>query len=121
MLNDAQRANQSANMLHDALHNAVLAALLVDQATGITTDSVLHSLRTNAPDFRAGIGRLHKLPLRAEVRQLGVDGRIAGLHDLALTERQVELALNDRGAALAAMPTFQAAFEEAKTALAPDR
>lgn len=116
LLNNAQRANQNADALHDALRANVLSALLANQVPGTGADSVRESLRVNAAAFRGEIGRLNKMPLKAETRQLVVEGYISALHFLTLAEQQVDLALADRAAALLAMPAFEASFDEAKAA-----
>lgn len=116
LLNNAQRSNQNAEMLHDALRADVLTALLAEQAPGITADSVRQSVRANGEAFRTEVTRLNKMPLKAEARQLVVEAYISALHYLALAERQVDLALTDRAAAVAEMPAFEAAFVEAKAA-----
>lgn len=116
LLNNAQRANQNADALHDALRANVLTALLVDQVPGVGAATVRDSLRANAAAFRSEIGRLNKMPLKAEARQFVVEGYISALHFLTLAEQQVDLALADRAAALLAMPSFEAAFDEAKAA-----
>ena len=117
LLTNAQRSNQSADTLHDALRADVLSALLAGDAAGIAADTVRQSLRTHAGEFRAEINRLNKMPLKAEARQYVVEAYISALHFLALTERQVEVALADRKVALAEMPAYEMAFEEAKTAV----
>ena len=109
LLTNAQRSNQAADTLHDALRADVLAALLSGQVSGLTPDTVRQSVRTHATEFRAEINRLNKMPLKAEVRQYSVEAYISALHFLALTERQVELALTDLPAALGEMGTYEAA------------
>lgn len=117
LLTDAQRANQNADMLHDAMRSDVLASLLAGQAPGMSAESVRESLRRHASEFRAEIGRLNKMPLKPEARQSVVEAYISGLHYLAVTEQHVELGLADRNAGLAEVPVFETAYEEAKTAL----
>lgn len=116
LLTNAQRSNQAADTLHDALRADVLAALLSGQVSGLTPDAVRQSVRTHATEFRAEINRLNKMPLKAEVRQYSVEAYISALHFLALTERQVELALTDLPAALGEMGTYEAAFLETQEA-----
>ncbi len=117
LLTTAQRTNQNADMLHGALRADVLASLLAGQAPGVTIASVRQSLRTHAQEFRAEIGRLNKMPLKAEARHSVVEAYISGLHYLAVAEQHVELGLSDRKAGLAALPVFEGAFEEAKVAI----
>jgi diguanylate cyclase (GGDEF)-like protein len=116
LLTNAQRANQTADMLHDALRSDVLASLLAGQAPGITVDSVRQSLRTHAHEFRSEVARLNKMPLKPEARQYVVEAYISALHYVAVTEQHVELGLTNRVAALAEVAAFETAFEEAKTA-----
>jgi len=116
LLTDAQRANQNADMLHDAMRSDVMASLLAGQAPGVTAESVRESLRRHATEFRAEIGRLNKMPLKPEARQSVVEAYISGLHYLAVTEQHVELGLTDRSSGLAEIPVFETAYEEAKTA-----
>jgi len=116
MLTNAQRSNQAADTLHDALRADVLASLLAGQVAGLAPDTVRQSMRNHAAEFRVEINRLNKMPLKAEARQHVVEGYISALHYLALTERHVELGLTDRKAALAEMPSFESAFAEAQDA-----
>ena len=106
LLTNAQRANQNADMLHDALRSDALASLLAGQAPGITADTVRQSLRTHAQEFRAEVARLNKMPLKAEARQYVVEAYISALHYVALAEQHVELGLTDRTAALAEIPSL---------------
>lgn len=116
LLANAQKSNQAADTLHDALRADVLAALLAGQGAGQATDAVRQSMRGHATEFRAEISRLNKMPLKPEARQHVVEAYISALHYLALSERQFELALTDRKAALAEMASYETAFAEAQEA-----
>jgi len=118
LLTNAQRTNLTVDTLHDAMRSDVLAALLAGQAPGVTAASVRESLRRHATEFRAEIGRLNKMPLKAEVRHTVVEAYISGLHYLALVEQHVEMGLADRKAGLAQLPVFETAFDEMKATLA---
>ena len=117
LLNKAQRANQNADMLHDALNADVLSALLVNQAPGLTAESVMRSLRGNASDFRREMGALADMPLDTDLRLDVLNTKIAGLRYVTLTEELVQRALSDRSLALTEMEAFRVSFEDAKAAL----
>lgn len=117
-LGRAQRANQNADMLHDALHAGVLAALLVNQVPGLEPDAQLAVLTQDARDFRAELRALDAMPLPASVAGPLSAAREAGQDYVTQSERLARLALSDRNQVLAAMPEFQRVFDSAKQALA---
>jgi len=117
-LGRAQRATQNADMLHDALHADVLQALLVGQLPGDARDEARKSVQANAQEFRAELAALDSMDLGLELKP-----QIDGTREVALAyvqeaEHLVHLALEDRRAALLAMPQFEEAFDRAKHALA---
>jgi diguanylate cyclase (GGDEF)-like protein len=118
LLNKAQRANQNADMMHDALHADVLSALLVGQAPGVEAEAVRRSLHANAQEFRQEVATLSKMPLGPELLPQLRDGLQSATRYVEAAESLAERALTDRRTALAEMAAFQGPFEEAKAALA---
>ena len=117
-LGRAQRSNQNADMLHDALRSGVLRALLVGQVQGETSAKVEQAIHTDASEFRTELNALAGLSLPGPLQAQSVNASEAGMAYLALVDSTVHLALVDRKAALAQMPAFDFAFELAKRELA---
>jgi diguanylate cyclase (GGDEF)-like protein len=117
-LGRAQRANQNADMLHDALRSGVLRALLVGQVQGETSADVEQAIHSDASEFRTELNALAAMALPGPLQAQSAKAREAGAAYIALVDSSARLALTDRKAALAQMPEFSAAFERAKIELA---
>lgn len=114
----AQRANQNADMIHDALHADVLGALLAGQWSGLAPADVQSSLVANTADFRTSLNTLATMTLPGPLQATNAKAREAGAAYADTVDQTARLALVDRQAALEQMPEFDAAFERAKQALA---
>jgi diguanylate cyclase (GGDEF)-like protein len=117
-LGRAQRANQNADMLHDALHADVLSALLAGQWSGLAPDDVQKSLLANATEFRSELNALSKMDLPPALQTQSYKALKAGETYALMVDQTARLALLDRKAALALMPEFSVMFELAKAELA---
>lgn len=122
LLGRAQRATQHADMLHDALHADVLAALLAGPRDTAAHTQVRRALQEDAQGFRTAIAELQAMPLgtalAAPLAPTLQEARTRGLAYVEAAEALVALALSDPAAAMARRPAFDAAFEAAKAALA---
>ena len=117
-LGRAQRSNQNADMLHDALRSGVLRALLVGQVQGETSADVEQAIHTDAAEFRSELNALAAMSLPGPLQAQSAKAREAGSAYIVIVDSTARLALTDRKAALVQMPEFSAAFERAKTDLA---
>lgn len=117
-LGRAQRANQNADMLHDALHADVLRALLAGQLASVSREDVMRRLHDNATEFRAELDLVAALPKAMALGASFDATREAGADYLEQAEATAQLALTDRPAALARITQFDSSFESAKKALA---
>jgi diguanylate cyclase (GGDEF)-like protein len=113
----AQRATQNADMMHDALHADVLAALLASQQPSRDRERVQRSLRENAQEFHAELAALAGMTLAPALRPQLDAAHGAGIAYVDQAEQMVRLALTDAPRALAQHDAFDHAFEAAKTAL----
>ncbi len=117
-LGRAQRSNQNADMLHDALRSGVLRALLVGQVQGDTSVEVEQAILADTAEFRTELNALAAMSLPGPLQAQSATAREAGGAYIAIVDSTARLALTDRKAALAQMPEYSAAFERAKTDLA---
>lgn len=116
-LSRAQRANQNADMLHDALHAGLLRALLAGQVAGFDRDRILDTLAAEAAEFRAELRQLAAMSLPQGLHEQTAAASEAGMAYASQVERTSRLAVLDPRQALQAMPEFNRAFEAAKLAL----
>ncbi len=114
----AQRSNQNADMLHDALHAGVLRALLTGQVPGSDAQAVQAGLSQDIAEFRAELRALGAMPLPAALQVQLIGVRDAANAYVAQVERMARLAQVDRPQALATLVDFEHSFGAAKTSLA---
>ncbi len=117
-LGRAQRSTQNADMMHDALHADVLAAIIATNASPEAKDNVRRSVRENGLVFRGELAALSAMPLSPALKSELENARGAGSVYVDEAELMVQLALVDTKAALERRPKFDQAFEAAKIALA---
>ena len=118
LLSRAQRSTQNADMMHDALHSDVLAALLASQTPSREREHVQQSLRENAREFRAELAALRSMPLESSLKPILDAANQAGTEYVERAEGMGALALSDAPKANAQHPAFDQSFETTKQALA---
>jgi diguanylate cyclase (GGDEF)-like protein len=117
-LGRAQQVTQHADMLHDALHSDVLAALLESDRSAATTDRLLNTVRNDANEFRQEILRISSMPLPTSLEPNLINTRDVGGRYVSQAEQMVQLAVDDSPLVQARKREFDVLFEGAKTALA---
>ncbi|MFZ2650181.1 MAG: diguanylate cyclase [Burkholderiaceae bacterium] len=103
---------QTANRMRDELRAGVYSSLLVGQIAGPSADDVRKDARQSALTLRETMTRLAALDVEAELRAEVLSNRALVDRYLDSAEAMITLALADRRAAQAALPAFNAAFNE---------
>lgn len=118
-LERAQRATQHADMLHDALHADVLAALLAAAQGPAALEKVAERTREDAQGLRTELARLELMTTLDEpIRRRVAASREVAARYVAAAEDLVQTARQEPRRALALQPAFDAAFEATEQALA---
>lgn len=110
-LAQALNLSKQADMLHDALHADVLAALLVGQIEGLDRADLEQRARENAHGLLAAQRQLTQAALPEALADRVVRGYGIAEGYAQVATRLVRLAGDDRKAALAAMRDFEAQFK----------
>ncbi|MFO1328055.1 MAG: sensor domain-containing diguanylate cyclase [Rubrivivax sp.] len=116
-LSRAQRANQHADMLHDAMHAGVLESLLADQLPRHDHEALQRTLARDVADFRAELRTLQQMQLPAALGEPLEAARSAGEAYALQVESTARAAQPDRRRALAAWNEFERHFDGARVAL----
>lgn len=116
-ISHAQRYNQDADMMHDALRADAYSALLVREGTRFNADEVQNSLRENAVQFRSDLDELDKLVFATEIHQSVEAVRALAETYISAAQGIAELALRNNAAAVARIDLFEKSFAATKTAL----
>ncbi len=116
VLTTAVRNHTTLDMYHDGLRAIVLSALTASEL-GTAEQNVKADLAEMSADFAAVVAANKALPLPADIKQAleSVDAPLASYVEKA--KATVAAAFADRQQALAAMPEFNARFEELEKSL----
>ncbi|HEX2842930.1 methyl-accepting chemotaxis protein [Hyphomicrobium sp.] len=116
VLTTAVRNHTTLDMYHDGLRAIVLSALTASEL-GTSEQDVKANLADMSADFAAIVAANKELPLATNIKQAleSVDAPLASYLEKA--QATVAIAFTDRQQALAAMPEFNARFEELEKSL----
>jgi diguanylate cyclase (GGDEF)-like protein len=118
-LSRAQRATQTADMMHDALHADVLTALLLKPASPAQErERAQHSVRENAQVLNGELAALAAMKLDPALKAEIETARTTAVDYVQQAQDMVALALTEPQQAQARKQGFDASFEATKLALA---
>lgn len=103
---------QAADMAHDAMRSAVMAAFLAGEVEGLTAQRVRADADVPTAEMRDALSRLATLDLEPQIRaDLLATVAVADRY-LIVADSVVAMALVDREAAKGELPAFNRAFED---------
>ncbi len=113
------RNHMEADMMHDALHSDVLAAIMSgDPTNGVSIADVKADLAEHAQLFEDSLAANDKLVTRPEERALLAELKTPLSDYIASAQRIVDLATTDPAAAKTALPDFKTRFDALEEGMA---
>lgn len=115
LIGNAQRLQQDADQMHDALRADVFHALYSDARTPAEVAEVVEDVEQHSEQLRADLLRIRQLALPPDLARV-LDDESADLDAYAeQAETLVRLAFNDRAAAVELVEPFEESFHELST------